>query len=443
MATERQIVLKVLSGPQLGAEAVLTEGEYTLGSGDSCDLSITDVLIAPKHIRIEIESHATYITPLATPTYYNGKPMEDNNRVTWNAYDFVSVGSTHLVIGSPSASWPPLKAPALPQLEGAIARNKTPNTPFGRALRDPILGGIAIVTLLIMLLMSTLLVYWYFSPEPASVRISQLEGDVKDQLATLPYPHREKFHPTHNRLYVTVFVDSDNHQAELQSQFQQLDPRVETLIHSQESLLKSIREVVETPARNIEVASNGLAKINISGYVGDQKEWEDDIKRLKSDLPHIEEIALDTTYTKEDILSYANSVINDSSIIGQLTPTLEELELLLDGIIIQESANEWEDSISQFNQKLGPYLSITNRVQVIPEDEAFRIEKEIFDKPMQIVRSGKNGWVAMPDGLKYFTGAVLENGWEIISIEDNYLQLRKKNRTIKVPLNYPVITNDS
>ncbi|MBI9092604.1 MAG: type III secretion system inner membrane ring subunit SctD [Desulfobacterium sp.] len=54
MTRSATILLKIFSGPHLGAEVSLSPGTITLGSGNSCDIIIQDTTVAERHLRISI-----------------------------------------------------------------------------------------------------------------------------------------------------------------------------------------------------------------------------------------------------------------------------------------------------------------------------------------------------------------------------------------------------
>lgn len=53
-ARKSSCLLKIFSGPNIGAEVPLQDGVYVLGSDDDCDLVLADHFIAPRHAQLEL-----------------------------------------------------------------------------------------------------------------------------------------------------------------------------------------------------------------------------------------------------------------------------------------------------------------------------------------------------------------------------------------------------
>ena len=47
-------LLKVFTGPHVGAEILLSDGDYVVGSDDACDVIFSDRFIAPRHAKITL-----------------------------------------------------------------------------------------------------------------------------------------------------------------------------------------------------------------------------------------------------------------------------------------------------------------------------------------------------------------------------------------------------
>lgn len=55
------VVLRLFTGPHMGAELVLEPGEYVLGSSLDCDIIFQDSSVAPRHIRLVVEANPASI----------------------------------------------------------------------------------------------------------------------------------------------------------------------------------------------------------------------------------------------------------------------------------------------------------------------------------------------------------------------------------------------
>ena len=112
MATAtQQWLLKVFSGPHAGAEIVLTDGEHVVGSGDDCDIILDDPQIASRHARLLVQDGAIRFTALDdADTYVEGQSVKDS---PLEAFQFLTIGDTHLAAGPADAQWPQREAPSI------------------------------------------------------------------------------------------------------------------------------------------------------------------------------------------------------------------------------------------------------------------------------------------------------------------------------------------
>lgn len=100
-----QNLLKVFSGPHVGAEIQLRDGEHIVGSGDDCDVILNDQLISDRHVRIVIKGARVDIEPLdESKVLIDGKPISGETAL--ELFQYFTIGTTHLAIGPEDAIWP-------------------------------------------------------------------------------------------------------------------------------------------------------------------------------------------------------------------------------------------------------------------------------------------------------------------------------------------------
>lgn len=100
------IVLKILSGPHLGAEAALKEGvDYVLGSGQDSDLTLADTTMAEKHFSVRVNQDKITFKPLDGQVFQDGLIMPPGeNNVT--PYTLLKAGNTRFSLGAEDGPWP-------------------------------------------------------------------------------------------------------------------------------------------------------------------------------------------------------------------------------------------------------------------------------------------------------------------------------------------------
>jgi type III secretion protein D len=107
----RPLLLKVFSGPHLGAETPLADGEYLVGRGPNCDLIFDDVTVAGEHLKLRISGGTVHAAPLGDARLMVGGQATDGCTVPIREY--ITIGTTHLAVGYADEPWPLKPLPEL------------------------------------------------------------------------------------------------------------------------------------------------------------------------------------------------------------------------------------------------------------------------------------------------------------------------------------------
>ncbi|MTI15268.1 type III secretion system inner membrane ring subunit SctD [Sansalvadorimonas verongulae] len=101
-------VLKILSGPHVGAEIPLDSGTWTLGRDEECDLVLTDDTLAERHIELTVSPEGVQVTNLAQGQniYLSGEPQPNNFSLP--SHTVVMAGSLYFAVGAAGQPWPEL-----------------------------------------------------------------------------------------------------------------------------------------------------------------------------------------------------------------------------------------------------------------------------------------------------------------------------------------------
>ncbi|MDR3211635.1 MAG: FHA domain-containing protein [Planctomycetota bacterium] len=96
------VLVKLLSGAQNGAEFVLEPGNYSLGSGDA-DLVLADALVRPRHARLIIGEDACAVEPLeGAEVWLSGVLVRETTPLP--PYAVLTLGGVNLALG-PEGLW--------------------------------------------------------------------------------------------------------------------------------------------------------------------------------------------------------------------------------------------------------------------------------------------------------------------------------------------------
>jgi type III secretion system YscD/HrpQ family protein len=128
----QRFILKVLAGPNAGAEALL--GERTVvGSAETDDIMIGEAALAPGHFTIEIKGDALNIVVGDTPLTIKSE-SKSQGRYALAPFDLIKFGSTVCAVGPEAAPWPAfapadLLPPPPPTLAEAVAEAEVAPAP--------------------------------------------------------------------------------------------------------------------------------------------------------------------------------------------------------------------------------------------------------------------------------------------------------------------------
>lgn len=153
------LMLKIVQGPNAGAEIALVDGLcVTLGRNDSCDIVLADSLLPAEPVQLETQSDGVAMT------------APEGGRVHLTPYHVVTIGATSFAIGPADAPWEPLVWPEPEKTPSAEASGESeappppasePETPPaeepGGKRRRPGCLVAALVVLALLLLLAWLL----------------------------------------------------------------------------------------------------------------------------------------------------------------------------------------------------------------------------------------------------------------------------------------------
>ncbi|MDR1519822.1 MAG: FHA domain-containing protein [Planctomycetota bacterium] len=126
-------LLKLLAGPQAGAELVLAPGAYTLGSADDADLVLLDAAVRPRHAVLRIADSGWVVEPLdGAEVRLDGRLLSAVAPVA--PYQVITLGGVHLALG-PDGPW--TRLPVIPQPIAAPPPETPPSSPSASEKNAP------------------------------------------------------------------------------------------------------------------------------------------------------------------------------------------------------------------------------------------------------------------------------------------------------------------
>ncbi len=316
----KQWLLKVIAGPHQGAEIGLYAGKTLIGSDGECDVVLHDVLVATQHLELELSDSGMVAAPLGGRVYTNGKRIREARQAV-PEFGFISIGGTHLVVGSAEGKWPLLSAADVPELEKEAPPPPEPEkveeaSPAEAAtatatstMVKPVAGTTVVVAPAekpapsrlgplvgiaagVVLLMGWAVVYQNFksgdSPK-AHVDDTPLERAraVVEDFGVLG---SVKVEEAGGRISAAGYVDTEAKQRELQAAFRGAVPGMRTKIYSLEKIATSARSLVESRRLPLTVSSLSEGKLKVTGKMPSADPWVQMRQALLREVPGVSSI---------------------------------------------------------------------------------------------------------------------------------------------------------
>jgi hypothetical protein len=107
--------LEVLPGNHQGAETFFRYETTVVESHNSSEVVLLDSFIYPRHMEITFPTECRKLEPLNSKVFLDGKLVKDET-VTIEAFQLITIDSTHIVIRPANQTWPAISAADAPQL---------------------------------------------------------------------------------------------------------------------------------------------------------------------------------------------------------------------------------------------------------------------------------------------------------------------------------------
>lgn len=314
-------LLKIFSGPHVGAEVVLAEGETTIGSSEDCDLVLDDRLVAAQHASVSIENDTITCKPLGDAVVLiDGKAIEPS---TIRPFQYFTLGTTHVAVGPADKPWPhfdlsdfqlripveddqPNESAASEETEAnaeteasqAVAA-ATPSEPTSKGALGWPFSITAIAALIIVGLNALVLIaaVTYSSLDSSESAGVTEDADLAETNQVRLRKELGQFLPhiaieDHNgRCYVKGYVPSDTSKDTLVQLARQIDPAVIVNVRSTESLLQSVEKRLTDDGWSGYLMASGEAPgvVRIKGQLARdadaRKRWRLTADRIEKDIP--------------------------------------------------------------------------------------------------------------------------------------------------------------
>jgi type III secretion protein D len=438
-------LLRILSGPHLGAEMSLRPGRYAIGTDENCDIVLSDRRLAPRHASL-ILGEVVSIEPDEGAVTVGGTRIE--GRVVVADFTPILLGTTTVALGPADADWPEIE-PAKPAPEAAPGGDQAETAPAGAAAlpveaaaREPApaapasaappdrrrlrrrlrRAGLAMAVL--ALLVAAGLGLRSVDPgrdqappapsAPASLKQVQkivAELDFGSALQVSEVSGSSGKHVT-----VQGYLDTEEQRRELLAALQPLQGSLDVRVWSTALMDQSVRQVLAGMRLQLDVSETKEGKVVLAGVLPPSVSEDQLRDALQRDVPGITSLDL-----KVVSLSAATNWLRDQIAgIGAPERTLSITPnghtFVVDGQLDSSLEGKWRDVVKGFGERYGSQIALR-------DDVTFGSDSPTFDFNIRAINLGPPAYITVDDA-KYLVGSRLENGMILEEIMANGMVLR-------------------
>ena len=451
----KKLLLKIFSGPNLGAEAILADGEYTLGRGANCDLVLDDHAIAEEHLKLTVTGDRVHAQPLGDARMLiGGKPTDGCNLPPG---EYFTIGTTHLAIGFTDQQWVLKPLPVIKLGDDAAPAPREPEKPTGQP--EPpkgkrrgrrVLVGATLLSIIGLLSWGA----WVALTPTVQAGVVVPDGTGK-ALAELIAKHRVgetvKAQKTERGWIIEGHLADRESLKSLEADCRDLLPASAIRLWDSETLARATGVVLAAYHLPVIASPGAPGEVSVQGRVPDAAQWARVRERITHDVPKL------LTLT-DNVLTGSGRILRDSrgrAVDAASAPAAPKVagpgggsHVLIVKDTGETSRNDVADakSLTNTSAKTDPAApkqlpTKTSDVEPTPKilyapatplpsptGSAPAMGDKTVGPPVlayQSVSVGSTAWLRLADGTRVSVGGRIGGGYEITAISDEQIDARK------------------
>jgi type III secretion system YscD/HrpQ family protein len=368
------LLLKVISGPNAGAEIGMEKGKsYVIGKdSNSCDIVFQDLSVSRNHARISVSADGLLeIEDLGSKngTSVNGQLISEKTTIT--SQDLVSLGTTVFLIIDREAPqetiYSPLVTSLNPSLTPSYEQGKEAESPFGEESeeklseetdwkqlplpRKHLIAGASFLAIFLIIFISF---FSLFKSQRLEIAHKEPISQIRDAVAKFS-DVEFSFNPGSGKLFLTGHVLTGVEYQELMYRIGQVNfiQSVENTVVIDELVWKMTNDVLnDNPSwRAVSIHSPMAGKFVVSGYVATAADSAALHEYLTVNFPYLDR--LQNNVATEEILTAEIQNTLQSQGFGGVTFQLTGGDLVLSGGYNKTMKPKFEETVKTLNQLTG------------------------------------------------------------------------------------------
>lgn len=423
----QRFILRVLTGPNAGAEALL--GERTVvGSAESDDITIGDGALAAGHFTIQVKNGALILlvgdTPLTVKAEAKGK-----GAYQIAPFDLIKFGTTCCAVGPEGAAWPaydpsdllpPVPAAAAPAIVPDAAESPAPEQPADpptqvktrppkRRLPLPWIAAAAAVVLVL-----GLGVFWIEQQE--SDATTQASRQTAQEIVTAQGAKGVTVRTDGpHGLIAEGFVVTTEQQRRLRQALQEAGLAVKYRVASLEQQVSAARTIVAASGARLSVEGDPESgKIVLDGFLPEASQVDNIVRGLRRDIADLRPLET-RIVTPETVRSQVVDRLRAAGLDGSTNVEVAGNVVRIRGSLPEDGRKAAARVADELNDRWQGAVKVENATIAVgsapvPITGGVVVKASPPPSKFIIIVGGKDGFVRDEAGRRYGIGDKLANG---------------------------------
>jgi len=442
--SETPLMMKVISGPNAGAEIGIEKGRsYLIGKDpNSCDIVFQDLSVSRNHARLFVSEEGDIeIEDLGSKngTAVNGTPIATDKR-TITTQDLIALGTTVFLIIDREAPQETIYSPFPSSFESSqaaseetpVAAKESAEEPQKHWKREPIPPKHLIAAACFVLSFFIVFLSFFSLFKSHRLEFTPKEPISAIQEALSPYSDVQfTYNPGSGKLFLVGHLLTAIQAQELQYRVSELSfiTSMENNIVIDELVWKTLNEVLyeNTPWKGVSIHSPEPGKFVINGFVQTNEEYATLTEYLSSNFPYLDRLE-NQVVVAETLTAQLQSLLTSQG-FSAVTFQTANGEVILSGRYSEKMEKEYATLLKKLQNIPGVAAVKNFAVPTTPNLAAIDLTQQF--QVAGVANFEGEGYNVVLNGKIYGLGDEIQ-GMTITSIEKNTILLEKDGLKYKI-----------
>ena len=354
----KTLILKVLSGSQLGVEVGLPDGEYSFGSGSDAEIQFADLSMAPVHGQLRVAGGKVEIRATGAALQTASGLVIAAGDGEWREIaqlDRITAGTSIFAVGGADANWSSLAATPMQAAE----RRPDPSTPVTLNRNWLIGGGVIAASILAVLFLTGSGSNLPTATQSTPNETLQL---VRSTLAGLPFDNElDVMSEADGTITVSGYVETGTERRAVQNALQDIGVDVRRRIWALEALRTDIAGLISSQEIDITSELKPDGELILSGIWLDEEAVTRTVGLLESEVFGLSRIT-NTVQTAADFLDATNALIAKVQLGDLVIARLDGMLIEMTGVVPRDKMDNWVGFMRAYAGQIAPHMPLRSFV---------------------------------------------------------------------------------